>query len=139
MSPWVFLSGTTELVSHKTNATLDLVHPLVLEYWASLYLEGTPNADKAYVDQSVAPEAWLAGLDKIVTRVLVTAGADEVLRDDIAQFVVNIKKYHGDVTAEVIAGEGHSDPLFDFAVKPTKLTEGGRRILEWFRSCMSVK
>lgn len=98
-----------------------------------LYLSGLSDEQKPYVDQSAAPADWLAGIDRVVRRVIITSGHDEVLRDAIAHFAEILERHHSDVTTAVLDGEVHADPLFDFAAKPKDLTAGGKNILEWFR------
>jgi len=78
-----------------------------------------------------APEWWFDGVERLVERVLVTAGSAECLQDDIVAVGEAIKKHHPNTEVVVQAGGLHEDPYLDFMVGESKLGSLTPLIVEW--------
>jgi len=85
-----------------------------------------------YVDQSYRPEGWYEGLDGIVERILVTAGGNECLKDDIVGVAEAIGKVHRRTRLLVDARGMHDEPLADYTAGETRVGELTPVIMKWF-------
>ncbi|KAJ7270928.1 Alpha/Beta hydrolase protein [Mycena rebaudengoi] len=112
VSPWVSLTGESK--SHFEYDGIDFVGRDALKDWGSIVLSGIPETDRAFGEAAKAPEWWFDGVERLVDRVLITAGSAECLRDDIVVFAEAFKKHHHNVESIVQKDGLHEDFLLDF-------------------------
>ncbi|KIJ55810.1 hypothetical protein M422DRAFT_151840, partial [Sphaerobolus stellatus SS14] len=105
-SPMVSLSRDTG--SHEENVKFDVVSSARLRFWGLMYLASISESRHQY-----------QGIDKIVSKILITAGENESLRNDIVLLGKSLKMIHMDVTLDVQKNAVHIAPIFDFAAKET--------------------
>lgn len=127
-SPYVAMTGGTG--SYLANDAFDLIPASCLASWGKLYLDPIPEDQRCYAHSNIAPEGFFKGIDKIVERIMITAGDKECLRDDIISFSNTLKKDHEDVTLIVEKDAVHAEPIFGFATDPT-FSPASRQILKW--------
>ena len=82
-----------------------------------------------------APEGWFDDIAKVASKVLITAGDNEVMRDPIVMFAKKICEVHPEATYLVQENGIHDDPLFDFAA-PAPKTIGSLmpKMVDWLAS-----
>jgi acetyl esterase/lipase len=129
ISPWVVFGSNS--ASHKENDPLDLVSSKCLQQWGAAYASPVPESQLPYIQASLATQNWWAGVDKLVDRVRVTAGQNEVLRDDIVQFAKGFEMSHPRVDLDIQAGGVHADPLFDYAANTNQISKTMESIVDW--------
>ncbi|KAI5850387.1 Alpha/Beta hydrolase protein [Morchella snyderi] len=84
ISPWVSFDTNSESMQGY-NSEHDTIFPGIIDAWASSYL-GLKEARNPYSEPMRAPEGWWSDLQSVVKRILITAGAEEVMRDDLVKF-----------------------------------------------------
>lgn len=134
MSPWVSLTGDTG--SHLANDSSDIVGAKTLAYCGRKALEGVPDSLRVYLETLKVPDTWFRGIDELVSRILVTAGAAECLRDDIIQVSHKLSKNHDKVKLIIQENGVHNDPFFDFFVGEMNLGDLTPKIIDWFREAL---
>ncbi|KAJ7619279.1 Alpha/Beta hydrolase protein [Roridomyces roridus] len=117
ISPWTNL--TADSPSHSQNGSFDSVGPTTLSDWGSRTKDAMtdPEREAPFVEAVRAPEGWFAGIDKLVERVLVTAGGVESLRDDVVLVGEMLKKEIPGTEVVVQPGGMHEDMYLDFSAK----------------------
>lgn len=128
ISPWVDLSDTFKTFSAGENN--DYLNTHTLKSWGSEILGPVPANHRGYVEANSAAEDWWKGVDALVDRVLISAGQDECLKDEIVRFQSTFDNFHSHVKLVVEPDGVHNEPLNDFAVgeKNGALTN---TVLEW--------
>jgi acetyl esterase/lipase len=129
MSPWFWLSGATG--PHLVNDKTDVVGPEIFDYCGRKVLAGVPESSHVYLEASKAQDEWFERVEEVVDRVLITAGARECLKEDIAIFARKIRIYHSDVEFVVQEGGVHNDPYYDFFVAERKMSNLTLLIVDW--------
>ncbi|KAJ7661577.1 Alpha/Beta hydrolase protein [Mycena polygramma] len=135
LSPWASL--TADAKSATDYDGIDFMPKRGLAEWGAQILSGFPESDGAFAQPAKAPEAWFKGVDRLVDRVLITAGGMECMRDDIVQLGDGLKRHHPDVDVVVQAGGVHDDLLLDFMTKETKLGSSTALVTSWFAAGFS--
>ncbi|KAG6883608.1 hypothetical protein C0993_005183 [Termitomyces sp. T159_Od127] len=135
MSPWVSLTGDTG--SHLINDSLDIVGAKTFAYCGRKVLEDVPDSLRVYLEMSKVPDTWFKGIDKLVNRILVTAGGVECLRDDIIQVSHKLSQNHSNVRLIVQENGVHDDPFFDFFAGEMNLCDLTPKILGWLRQALN--
>ena len=134
LSPWVSLTPKLE-GSIITNIKKDLFSIPAGRHIASFVLENTPESGHLYLDQLNAPEGWFDDIAKVASKVFITAGDDETLRDPITVFAKRICQVHPEVTILVQENGIHDDPMFDFAVPvPQVVGSLTPKVVDWLAS-----
>ncbi|TFK64506.1 alpha/beta-hydrolase [Pluteus cervinus] len=110
MSPFTRLSGLPQ----SQNDSLDVISAGVLMAWGQDVLHGVPDSQNVYLEPANASQTWFAGVDKLVSRVLTTAGGSEALKDHIIEFNDLFAKHHNDTEFVIQEGGVHDDPFNDF-------------------------
>ena len=82
-----------------------------------------------------APEGWFDDIAKVASKILITAGDNEILRDTITVFARKICEVHPEVICLVQDDAIHADPMFDFSV-PAPKTIGSLtpKMVDWLAS-----
>jgi hypothetical protein len=93
----------------------------------------------AYTDASTAPVDWWEGLDKVVKNVLMTAGALELMVDDICGFGKRIQKHHALAQTMVAADETHDQAIIDLDFGFGEYGESARYIMEWNEAIFQIQ
>jgi len=122
---------------HANDGNGDFLDGRSLNYWGQKVLEGVPRSVIPYLEPNSAPVGWLDGVDKHVKRLLISAGAVEALRGEIAKYAAVITKYHKDVTFIVQENGAHNDPYNDFLVGEKDLGNLTPLVLEWMDQTFS--
>ncbi|RDB17506.1 putative steryl acetyl hydrolase mug81 [Hypsizygus marmoreus] len=133
MSPWVSL--TSQAKSMFANDSSDILSPGCLLYWGRAVVAGVPESQIQYLEAIKAPAGWFDGIDKVVERLLITAGDAECLRDDIVvvtEKLVKLYKKDGTVRFMLQKYGVHNDPFFNFSTPGQKPGEVTPTILQWF-------
>lgn len=100
ISPWVSFSIDTP--SFTTNAKKDLLTAPAIKKAGLAYIVGTPPGD-VYAEPILAtPSMWACIASQIVGEVLITAGANELLCDEVVIFASKVKS--GFDIADVVDG-----------------------------------
>ncbi|KAF5336271.1 hypothetical protein D9758_016055 [Tetrapyrgos nigripes] len=129
MSPWVGLNEATP--SHFRNDCYDILASKSLLYWGSAYLTNVSRSLHHYAKVCCAPKDWFVGIDKVVDRVLITVGGDEVLLDDAVDLKESLEKVHDQVEMDVHPGGVHDDPILDSGANVKTLGPVARLIIAW--------
>ncbi|KAL6246123.1 hypothetical protein RBB50_007276 [Rhinocladiella similis] len=112
IAPWV-TSDASQFKSMTEFVKRDVVNPTCANYWIDVYKgRGKGVKDDEYTVPEQAPPSWWTGVK--VSSVLMTAGAEEVLRDGITSFANKFKKGAGDDVLKLVVGkrEIHDAPLY---------------------------
>ncbi|KAF4586227.1 hypothetical protein EYR38_010501 [Pleurotus pulmonarius] len=130
ISPWVSLTADSESTFKHANS--DIITPKNLREWGGYVLADVPVGQRGYVEALKAPDDWFKNIHEVVDRILITAGGQECLRDDILAFNEKLKKtYKGKLDFVLQRGGVHNDIFLDFLVNETKLGELTPMIIEW--------
>ncbi|KAJ7456899.1 Alpha/Beta hydrolase protein [Mycena latifolia] len=129
ISPWVNLSADS--ASHKENDGRDFLRAHSIAEWGRIVLADVPESDRPFAEAVRAPTGWFEGADRLVERVLVTAGGAECLRDDIVSFGEALKKQHAKTELVVQPGGLHEDMFIDFMVMEKKVGSLTPLTVEW--------
>ncbi|KAJ6578882.1 Alpha/Beta hydrolase protein [Mycena vulgaris] len=129
ISPWVNLRADS--ASHTENDGRDFLSVRTLTTWGRTVLAHVPEADRAFAEPVRAPAGWFEGMERVVERVLVTAGGAECLRDDIVSLGETLKKHHANTELVVQPGGLHEDMFVDFLVNEKKLGTLTPLTVEW--------
>lgn len=116
--------------SYTENEGRDCLTKRGLANWGTV-LPRVLEADRPYREAVHAPEGWFNDADKLVDRVLITAGGAELMRDDIVAFGETLKKHHADTQVVVQQGGVHDDMFLDFMVNEKKLGSLTPLAVEW--------
>ena len=129
MSPWATMLD--EKLIYTNTGHGDMLDPVAGIYWATKVLEGIPSSARPYVEANSAPEYWLDGVDKTVSRILISAGGFEILRDAIIKYSQTVQKHHPN--AEFFLDEHgiHIDPFVCFYVGERNRGKLIPFIVEW--------
>ncbi|THU98668.1 alpha/beta hydrolase fold protein [Dendrothele bispora CBS 962.96] len=130
ISPWVAINEASP--SHFENDPYDVVSSRSLLHWGSAYLAEVPGFLQHYVKVNGTPKNWFEGIDKVVTRILITVGGNEVLRDDGVRLNAMLAKAHPEVRIDVQAGGVHDDPILDSGAKIESLSYVAQLMIAWF-------
>ncbi|KAK7438597.1 hypothetical protein VKT23_017932 [Stygiomarasmius scandens] len=130
VSPWVALNEASP--SHFENDAYDVVGSRSLLHWGSAYLSSVPSFLQHYSKVNSTPKDWFEGIDKTVTRILITAGGNEVLRDDGTRLNEMLAKVHPEVKIIVQAGGVHDDPILDSGAGIKSFSYVAQLMTAWF-------
>lgn len=129
LSPWISFSIDTP--SFVLNAKKDLLTAPAIAIAGRAYVVGTPPGD-LYAEPILAtPSMWSDVANSVVGDVLITAGGNELLCDEIVIFMSRLQGGFNDadklesggysrevgksrVELEVCAGEGHDEVIIDY-------------------------
>lgn len=103
-------------ILHTNEGRGDVLGARMAVYWGSKVLKDLPESAMPYVNPHLAPDDWLDGVNKAVTRVLITAGEAELLRDSIVAYSRMFGRHHNEVTFFLEDHAIHDDILLTFLV-----------------------
>ncbi|KAF7305735.1 Abhydrolase-3 domain-containing protein [Mycena chlorophos] len=131
LSPWASL--TTDAKSASEFDGIDVIPLKVVGKLGRELLAAYPETEsaRAFAEPAKASAEWFAGSERVVSRVLITCGGTECMRDDIVQLGELLKRQHSQTEVVVQNGGVHDDMLIDFMVKETKLGELTPLVISW--------
>lgn len=129
ISPWVTLDGKSE--SFTTNDNTDIFRRAFYDSLGSMVLPKADDPLRIYVEPSRAPKDWYAGVDGLVSKVLITVGDAECLRDDIYEFSDEFCGVHPGAEVIKIPGGTHNEPYGAFAAGEPTPGEWPKNIANW--------
>src|SRR6266702_6429696 len=114
ISPW--LAYSVDAPSYVRNEGKDLIFSRSYKLMADLVRPGVTTELKHHVEPAAAPASWWSGLDGVYPRILITAGENEGLFDEIIDTNRVIGQHVKDTTMVVEPGGIHEDMIVKFAV-----------------------
>lgn len=129
MSPWTCLTDSNVLRSNQGRG--DLVSAPIFVYWGSIVLSGVPTSSLPYLNAHSAPKDWLKGADKVIKRLLVSAGEYEILRDAAVEYTKDLQRHHRDVTFFLEDKGVHDQPFLNFLTGNEDLGRLTPFIVDW--------
>jgi acetyl esterase/lipase len=109
VSPWVDMSDTHG--TFKNGDSTDMFTADVIRDWASRILGPVPKEYLDYIEINSSQDDWWKGAEASIGRVLITAGREECLKDEIIRFKSIFENFHSHVT--LLEHQGiHEDPFF---------------------------
>jgi len=141
MSPFFIMTPRNVFSSWKAYDGIDSVSAEAFATFGYQVLMSTVKKPGLlpYVDQSYRPDGWYEGLERVVERILVTAGGNECLKDDIVEVSEAIRVMHPRTTLLVDARGVHDEPLADYGAGETRVGELTPVIKEWIKECFNAK
>lgn len=120
MSPWLVFES--ESPSYYDDKGLDLLTSRLLKYWADCFRKGTciennqlellkkdGSAPGYWSEPGKAPAEWWHNSSNVVSQILLTSGAYEIMNDDIQRFGDILKKASAIINKEGDGKEGGHD------------------------------
>jgi acetyl esterase/lipase len=109
LSPWVTFRQDSLAMSE--NMHKDILNPMALKEWSIAFLD--KSGEDEYNSPLMATPEWWSGMP--VEKCLITAGADEVFRDDVVAFAGKMKERTKCGQVELFVGEKecHDMPVID--------------------------
>ena len=102
LGPAVFISPyaaiKVESPSFFSNANTDIFPLAFFKHLENIVVPTIPEDQLVYLQPAKAPKDWFAGVDKLVSRVLITVGEGECLKDDIETFSKAFSEAHKETT-----------------------------------------
>ncbi|KAI3392932.1 hypothetical protein diail_4981 [Diaporthe ilicicola] len=145
VSPW--LSSAGDGPSFRENRYLDMVSSKVVRQATALTTRGLGGVHSSGTVKTlgwampgdVADSTWWDGVDGVVSEILVTAGKNEVLRDEVVSFTKKIRARNpgANVVLEVRSRDAH-----DFILLEGQLNRVGgatRNMKSWYKSILQRK
>ncbi|KAJ7852125.1 Alpha/Beta hydrolase protein [Mycena leptocephala] len=130
VSPWASLTADSKSCIEFDG--IDTMTRDALRQAGAEILSGFSDDENAFGEPAKASALWFKGVDEVVERVLITAGATECMRDDIVQVSNQLKGHHQNVQLVVQNGGLHDDMFLDFMVKEKKLGTLTPLVVNWF-------
>lgn len=133
LSPWVIPSGH-DGGSFSTNDKNDIISKYALQYWGSQIVPRVPSSQRSYIEPRFAPPDWFRDGNRVFERLLVTAGGQECLRDDIVLFTNQNLSGFKDLTM-IVQDEGvHNEPIYGMSFQNhDKKGEITTTIVKWLK------
>ncbi|KAI9786493.1 MAG: hypothetical protein M1839_006953 [Geoglossum umbratile] len=131
ISPWVTFDISAPAM--KSNQYKDCLKDIVLRYWGDQFM-GAAEVDP-YNQPLTAPPNWWSTLT--VDEILVVAGRDELLVDDIREFAKKLEASHDTTTTVITVNEAHAQPIMDKLFGYTADGEQARAVKTWVSSRLS--
>ncbi|KAF4611686.1 hypothetical protein D9613_003761 [Agrocybe pediades] len=129
ISPFVAMDVTSP--SFTSNAHSDIFSVDFFVHLRDLVKPTIPESLLHYVEPVKAPREWFKGIDKLVSRVYITSGDSEVLRDDIKQFSEEIHAFHKDATWVNIPNGTHNEPYGTLVAGEPEVGEWPTKVTDW--------
>ncbi|KAJ7620102.1 Alpha/Beta hydrolase protein [Roridomyces roridus] len=132
ISPWVSMSADSP--SWMENDGKDTLLRKSSAEWGRIVRNGFPEEHDSFAEPGKAPSFWFQGIGEVVGNILITAGEDEGLRDDIVGFAEELKRHAHSGAVELVVQEGglHEDPFLDFFAGEKRVGSLTTRIVDWF-------
>ncbi|CAA7263877.1 unnamed protein product [Cyclocybe aegerita] len=115
MSPWLCMHSTS--TSFRSKSGKDTFYAADIDRAGQAVLASVSEEQRIYLEPLHAPDSWFLGLDSVVERMFMSAGGEELFRDDIIKFSQTLSRVKSNFTFTVQEGGIHEDPMLDFHVK----------------------
>ncbi|KAI9787019.1 MAG: hypothetical protein M1816_007772 [Peltula sp. TS41687] len=125
ISPWVDFDSRAD--SMTFNERKDMLTAKTLDRWAAAFMLGAST--DPYNRPLTAPSEWWRGLK--VNDVLIVAGADEIMVDDIRAFAKKFESVHPSTTTVIAPEEPHDSPLIFRMVGISKPGRQEQAVSSW--------
>ncbi|KAI9874226.1 MAG: hypothetical protein M1830_010047, partial [Pleopsidium flavum] len=125
IAPWASFDTTAE--SFRRNQYKDCLGPAALNPWSRAFMSRAQTDN--YNQPLNAPASWWKDLK--VDAVLILAGADEVLVDDIKEVARRIESVHPKTTTIIVTGESHDSPYVSPMIGYKEPSEQAKAIRSW--------
>ncbi|KAE9368483.1 alpha/beta-hydrolase [Stipitochalara longipes BDJ] len=129
-SPWLSFSGTSK--SFRENEPKDFFSPRASFRWSKAFLgDSPPHASSAdnYNQALIAPPEWWEDIP--VKDVLITAGKDEIISDDIVGFADRLCSVKKEVEFLLAEREAHGAPTLDLGIPFKDTGQQTKKVREW--------
>ncbi|KAF7974630.1 hypothetical protein HWV62_11616 [Athelia sp. TMB] len=130
LAPYTYHDAAHQSACFKENDGRDFASAAQYWYWGSR-MPCLPREQHPFIEAAAAPLDWFDGADRVVERMLVTAGEYELLRDHIIDFCrVHLQKFKA--LTFILVEEGvHGDPILTIGQpEGAKATE---KIVAWLK------
>jgi acetyl esterase/lipase len=148
ISPWV--GFRTDYTSFGTNATVDMLVPLVLRKWGAMFLnkanEANPEIDPgpisgdSWTEACLNPASWWTDMHHVVSDIFVWWGGHEVFVDPIRELKSNFNKGWADGDGDLNRAiwlespeEAHVAPIVDTMIPGAEKSEAQVAIEGWLK------
>ncbi|KAI0265806.1 Alpha/Beta hydrolase protein [Gloeopeniophorella convolvens] len=128
-SPWATFN--TYALSHKRNDALDMVPSSAYAFLAQQIGPGITPELRDYVEPGTAPASWWEGLDRVYGRVLVTAGENEALFDQIIDLKGKLELHVRDTSTFVEPGGVHMNAMDAFWAGEGRSDQEFHKMVSW--------
>lgn len=135
MSPYVNLSGHGG--SFESNGDKDILPLKLWREWGLRLLFKIPKTQHDFVQFASGPDNWFNGVAKLVNHVLITAGEDECLHDDVVVFKDKFLKHHSDVEWIDQKDAVHIEPVWGFTGKDGE-GELTKTLVDWHKKTFEL-
>ena len=115
MSPWICFNSSSG--SFRANPKREVFSADSIGAIGQRVLSTLTEEQRPYAESISAPDGFFVGLDKVVDRLLITAGSGELFRDDITKFSRILDRTKSNFTFVVQEGGVHDDPIIDILVR----------------------
>ena len=143
VSPWVSFDVCHE--SYHRNAESDILPPITLQRWSSMFLGKNMRAGiimgNSYSEPLLAEPEWWSGASKAVSEVLIWYGGGEVFEDGITAFVEKFTEGWvaggGDkkkIDVVITPRNAHDEPIFDMLLGQKTKGPAAAAIDEWVKA-----
>ncbi|KAF7974628.1 hypothetical protein HWV62_11612 [Athelia sp. TMB] len=130
ISPGVYHDVAHQSACVVENGAHDIMSAACYWYWCGC-IPSAPREKRPFIEAATAPLGWFNGTERLVERVLVTAGQFEIMRDHIVDFcsahLANVKQS----TMHVVKGGVHGDPIL--IVGQPEGTDVTRMVVGWLK------
>ncbi|KAI0265812.1 alpha/beta-hydrolase [Gloeopeniophorella convolvens] len=117
--------------SYKRNDALDMVPSSAYAFLAQQIGPGITPELRDYVEPGTAPASWFEGLDRVYGRVLVTAGENEALFDQIIDLKGKLEQHVRDTSTFVEPGGVHMNAMDAFWVGEGRSGQDFYKMVSW--------
>ncbi|KAF8900458.1 Alpha/Beta hydrolase protein [Gymnopilus junonius] len=135
LGPAVFISPyavlKVESPSFFSNAKTDIFSLAFFQHLEQVVVPLIPKDQLVYLQPSRAPKGWFDGVDKLVSRVLITVGEGECLKDDIDSFSKAFSAAHRQTTLFSIPNGTHNEPYGTLVAAEPEVGEWPSKVAKW--------
>jgi acetyl esterase/lipase len=129
ISPWVQFG--TDAPSYMRNAARDVVPVCTYKLFTDAVRPGITNALRSHLEPGLAPREWWKGLERVFSRVLVTAGEHEAPIDQICATAKAITEEVRDTTVFVLPKGVHEDFVEAFGSGEGRKGDDYKFVVSW--------
>lgn len=135
LGPAVFISPyaalKVESPSFFSNAKTDIFSLAFFQHLEQVVVPTIPEDQLVYLQPSRAPKGWFDGVDKLVSRVLITVGESECLKDDIDSFSKAFSEAQKQTTVISIPNGTHNEPYGTLVAVEPDVGEWPSKAAKW--------
>jgi acetyl esterase/lipase len=137
ISPWVEFS--TDAPSYERNDKRDVMPASTYRLFEDAVRPGITDETRQHLEPGVAPRGWWNGLERVFSRVLVTAGEHEALIDQIQAAAAAITEDGVKDTTVFVQPRGvHEDFILAFAVGEGGIGDDYKIVVSWVSETLKL-